>query len=179
MIENYLNQSAYKIVKGNYTLFSGTSASSLVITSTAPSIPFRLKITASGTDCAGTITVNGSETLTYVIAGTKTTTTVLSALPTITTANLDCTITITCLDAAGAPIQGETLTPIMIRLEAYQSGFWNAEGTWTKADDQVFCKTLMSVGDIIRCNSIDHTIVKVEDNPNLGGISEFYTYLVR
>lgn len=178
MIESYLNQSAYNVVKGPYTLFSGPSTSTLVLTGTLPTtLPFRLKITVSGADCAGTIAVN-AETLTFVQVGSKTTTTYLYALPTITTSGLNCTITIIVLDANGAPITSETLTAIMIRLEAYQSGFWNSEGTWIKADDQVFCQTLMAVGETIRYNSIDHVIMKVEDNPNLGGISEFYTYLV-
>lgn len=49
---------------------------------------------------------------------------------------------------------------------------------WTSTRDAVYCTAVMAVGDKIRLNGTDYTILKVEDNPGLDGSSEFYTYLV-
>lgn len=179
MIDDYLNQDAYRITKGNHVLYSGLTAATLVLTGSLPAVPFRVAITLSSitdhTDCAGSVVVGG-ETLTFTAAGKKTTTVSLSALPVITTAGLDCNILVEAITTGGAPILAETLTAIKIRLEGAQSGFYNSQGIWTKTDYIIFCSTSMGVGDIIRYNSTDYKIQKKSDNPGLDGTVEFYEY---
>jgi hypothetical protein len=181
MIEDYLNQDAYWVTKANHVLYSGLSVASPVLTGSLPSVTFRVAVTISSTtghaDCAGSAVV-GSETLTFAVAGKKTTTMSLSALPAISCSGLDCNILVEAISVGGAPLQTETQTAIKIRKEAYQSGYFNAAGVWTATRDAVYCTAVMAVGDKIRFNGTDYTILKVEDNPGLDGTSEFYTYLV-
>jgi hypothetical protein len=181
MIEDYLNQDAYWIQKSNHIFYQGLSVASPVLTGALPSVAFRVAITLASTtghtDCAGSVVV-GTETLTFSAAGKKTTTTSLSALPVISCVGLDCNILIEAISTGGAPLQLETSTATRVRKEAYQSGYFNAAGVWTTTRDAIYCKSLMAVGDKIRYGSQDYSILKVEDNPDLGGESEFYTYLV-
>jgi len=104
MIDDYLNQSAYRVVKGKHKLYDDTTAATLNLTGSLPSVPFRVAVTLSSvtghTDVAGTVTV-GSETLTFTTATRKTTTTLLSALPTITTSGLNCNILVEAITSAG------------------------------------------------------------------------------
>jgi hypothetical protein len=176
MIEDYLNQAASNVALSNHLLFSGPSASTLTLTGTKPSISFRLKINVSGADCAGSMTIN-SETITFVTATTKVSTTLLTALPTITTSGLNCMILITCIDSGGADIKDETLTTIATRTERYDSGYYDPQGVWTKTDTLILTTTALNIGDIVRRPLRDYTIRKAEDNPDLGGVTEFYSYL--
>jgi hypothetical protein len=180
VIESYLNQSASKVVLSNHTLFDGTTSASITLTGNKPSVTFKCSITLSPvtghTDCVGDVYIN-SEKISFLQATTKTTTTNLTALPTITTSNLDCHIKITCIDTGNAPIQDENLTSIAIRLEKYDSGYYDSTGLWKKTDTQILSQTLLSIGDKVRYGTTDYTIRKVEDNPDLGGITEFYSYL--
>lgn len=179
MIDDYLNQDAYRVTKGNHVLYSGLTAATLVLTGSLPSISFRVAVTLSSVtdhaDCAGSVVI-GSETLTFTAAGKKTSTVSLSALPVITTSNLDCNILVEAITTGGAPILSETLTAIKIRLEGAQSGFYNAQGVWTKTDYIIFCKTSMDIGDIVRYGTTDYKIQKKSDNPGLDGTVEFYEY---
>lgn len=181
MIEDYLNQDAYWVMKANHILYSGLSVASPVLTGSLPAVAFRVAVTISSTtghtDCVGAVTI-GSETLTFTAAGKKTTTTGLSALPVISCSGLDCNILVEAISVGGAPLQTETQTAIKVRKEADQSGYFNAMGVWTTTRDAVYCASLMVLGDKIRYGGQDYTILKVEDNPGLDGTSEFYTYLV-
>lgn len=177
MIEDYLIAGAYKVAKTNHTLYNSASAATLVLTGSAPSISFRLKVNLSGSDCNGTVTVNG-ETLIFSAAGTKITTTLLSSLPTIITSGLNCTILITCIDAGGADIKTETLTAIDTRIDVKQSGFYSTTGTWTKTDNVIYSNTSMNIGDTVRSNTTDYIIKKKDAYTDIGGTVELYSYLV-
>lgn len=179
MIDDYLNQSAYRVVKGNHKLYDDTTAATLNLTGSLPSVPFRVAVTLSSvaghTDVAGTVTV-GSETLTFTTATRKTTTTLLSALPTITTSGLNCNILVEAITSAGAPILAETLTAIAVRLAAKTSGFYNSAGVWTKTDYLIHCKTAMDVGDVVRYGSTDYVIMARKEAVDLDGTVQFYKY---
>ena len=180
MIDDYLAAGAYLVTKAAASLFDGTLTASPTIGSWPTGITGRCKVIISSvtghTDCAGTITI-GSETLTFTQAGTKQTTVNLTAKPTVTSAGLDCHCHITVIDVAGADVASETLTAINTRIEAYNSGFYNSQGVWTKTNSRILCKTELQIGDIVRKGTKDYRIQNAEDNPDLGQESDFYTYL--
>jgi hypothetical protein len=84
---------------------------------------------------------------------------------------------ITCIDSGGADIKDETLTTIATRTERYDSGYYDPQGVWTKTDTLILTTTALNIGDIVRRPLRDYTIRKAEDNPDLGGVTEFYSYL--
>ena len=180
MIDDYLAAGAYLVAKAAVSLFDGTITASPTIGSWPTGITGRCKVIISSvtghTDCAGTITI-GSETLTFTQAGTKQTTVNLTAKPTVTSAGLDCHCHITVIDVAGADVASETLTAINTRIEAYNSGFYNSQGIWTKTNSLILSTTELQIGDIVRKGTRDYRIQNAEDNPDLGQESDFYTYL--
>ena len=180
MIDDYLGPGAYLVTKAAVSLFDGTLTASPTIGSWPTGITGRCKVIISSvtghTDCAGTITI-GSETLTFTQAGTKQTTVNLTAKPTVTSAGLDCHCHITVIDAAGADVASETLTAINTRIEAYNSGFYNSQGIWTKTNSLILSTTELRIGDIVRKGTRDYRIQNAEDNPDLSQESDFYTYL--
>lgn len=181
MIGDYLTSGAYRVVKGPVYLFDGTLTASPTIGSWPAGVTGRCKVTLSSvtghTDCAGTITI-GSETITFIQAGTKNTTVNLTAKPTVSSSGLDCHCTIKVIDAAGQEILAETLTAINTRIETHQSYVMQPSGAWTTIQDTaILSDTSLSVGDIVRKGSTDYIIKKADDNPDLGGISDFYSYL--
>ena len=179
MIESYLTSGNYRITRSNHVLFSGASSPSLALTGDAPTIPYRLRITLSGDDCSGSVTINGAETLVFAAAGKKLTTTTLAAntLPTITTANITCNILVECIDTSGADITTENLTLIDSRIDLKQSGFYSPTGTWTKTDNVIYSNTSMSLGDVVRSNTTDYVIKKKDAYTDIGGTVEVYQYL--
>jgi hypothetical protein len=182
LIDMYLTTGAYKVTTAPKELYDAVPPTSpLTLLGSAPSTAFRCKVTVSvatgHTDCAGTITL-GTETLTFLQAGTKQTTTNLSALPVVTYSGLDCHVLIECINSGGAPIQVETTTAIMTRIEPHQSGHSDASGIWTTINDtQIFSDTLLAVNDIVRKGTKNYTIKQTDDNEGLGGEVEYYTYL--
>ena len=180
MIDDYLAPGAYLVTKSAVSLFDGTLTASPTIGSWPTGITGRCKVTISPvtghTDCVGSITID-SETLTFTQAGTKQTTINLTAKPTVTSSGLDCHCHITVIDTGGADVVAETLTTINTRIEAYNSGFYNSQGIWTKTNSLILSTTELQIGDIIRKGTRDYRIQNAEDNPDLGQESDFYTYL--
>jgi hypothetical protein len=180
MIDDYLAPGAYRVTKSPVSLYNGTSAATFTLGTWPSGKTGKLKITVSSitghTDCAGSITA-GSETVTFTQAGTKQTTNNLTAKPVTTSTGLDCHVHIIVIDTGGSDILAETLTAIDTRIEAYNSGFYNAQGVWTKTNSLILCKTELQIGDIVRKGSRDYKIQNAEDNPDLGQESDFYTYL--
>lgn len=180
MISDYLAAGAYLVTKAATSIFDGTLTASPTIGAWPSGVTGRCKVVLSSvsghTDCAGSITI-GTETLTFSQAGTKITTTNLTAKPSVSSAGLDCHCHITVIDTGGADVLTETLTAINTRIESYQSGFYNAQGVWTKTDSIILSDTDLSVNAIVRKGSRDYIIRKAEDNPDLGQESDFYTYL--
>ena len=184
MIDDYLAAGAYLVTKAAASLFDGTLTASPTIGSWPTGITGRCKVTISSvtghTDYVGSITI-GSETLTFP-AGltppiTKQTTISLTAKPTVTSSGLDCHCHITVTDVGGADVVAETLTAINTRIEAYNSGFYNSQGVWTKTNSLILSTTELQIGDIVRKGTRDYRIQNAEDNPDLGQESDFYTYL--
>ena len=180
MIDDYLVAGAYLVAKAAVSLFDGTLTASPTIGSWPTGTTGRCKVIISSvtghTDCAGTITI-GSETLTFTQAGTKQTTISLTAKPTVTSSALDCHCHITVTDVGGADVTAETLTAINTRIEAYNSGFYNSQGVWTKTNSLILSTTEIQIGDIVRKGARDYRIRNAEDTPDLGQESDFYTYL--
>lgn len=153
---------AKKVTKAVAILFDGNSSASLVLTGAWPTNGCRLKIVASSvtghTDCAGTVTVN-SEVITFTQAATKTTTTDLTALPTITTANLDCHLVISILDSGLAPIYLSTETDLPCRIYLKRKSIPAPEGGFTSIQETLLeCRDLTIIPtNIIKFDLADRT----------------------
>lgn len=183
MIEDYLVPGAYQVTTAPKKLYDAVPASSpITLIGSAPSTAFRCKAKVTSvtghTDCAGTLLI-GTETLTFSASSTtKQTTANLSALPVVAYANLDCKITIECIDSGGAPIMSETLTAILTLIEPHQSGIMSPQGVWTSINDtQIFSNIELAIGDIVRKGSKDYHIKSMDENDLLGAEVEYYTYL--
>ena len=180
MIDDYLCSGAVLVTKSPVSLYDGTSSATFTLGAWPSGKTGRLKSTSSSVtghaDCAGRITA-GSETVTFTQAGTKQTTTNLTSNPVITSTGLDCHVHITAIDTGGADLLTETLTAINTRIEAYNSGFYNSQGVWTKTNSLILSTTELQIGDIVRKGTKDYKIQNAEDNPDLGQESDFYTYL--
>ena len=182
-IDDYLNQKAQKKTSVLWTLYNNLSAAPLALTGTAPAVTFRCKITlsASGahTDCAGTVTVN-AEVITFTVAATKTTTTNLTALPTITTANLDCNVKITCIDTGGADIYQHSYADFLCRWEDVAVMFLNSAGAWTQSNAKVIAKTVYAVGDFLRKDgtTTEYAIKQMYVATDVDGVEQFRKYML-
>lgn len=159
-------EDAYILTYANHELYDDTTAATLTLTGSLPSVNFRCRVTISAatghTDVAGSVVV-GSETLDFLAAGTKTTTTALSALPIITTSGLDCNILVEAITTGGAPIQAETATATKIHFENTASGYFNAQGQWTVfSGSYAMCRDAAVVGDKLRYGGADLPIKKVD-----------------
>ena len=168
------------VTKSDHILYDDLSAATLTLTGELPVVAFRCRVTISPVtdhiDVAGSVTI-GTETLTFMAAGTKATTINLSALPTITTANLDCNILVVAIGAGGQPIQDETLTTLKIRFEPTSKMYQNVAGTWTQST--AYCMVVSStpgINSVIRYNSTDYTTRQVEAFTWLDG-TEVYRIL--
>ena len=175
MIEDYLNQEGYRVAKSIATLYNDDSAATLILTGDAPTVAYRLRITLSGTGCAGTITINSTETLTFTQASTKITTTTLAAesLPTVTTANLSCNILIECINVGGAIIYNETAKEIDCRYKDTQKSFQDANGQWNTTSGIAYVtEVTCTVGTIFSCDGYDYNIARVDIMTGLDGSEE-------
>lgn len=177
MIEDYLNQSGWRINPGNWVLFDAASASTLTLTGTLPTISFRCSVrlyTATGkTDVAGSVVV-GSETLTFTMAGKKTTTTLLTVLPVVTTTNLNCMIEILALDSGGAPISLDTQTAIDCRFQDTQKAFQNAQGEWSTSAAIAYTNdSSCIIGKLFSYNGYDYSIAQISAFGDIDGAEEY------
>lgn len=175
MIEDYLNQTGYRVLRAIKTLYDDDSAATLTLTGTAPEVNYRLRITLSGDDCAGTITINGTETLTFTAASTKTTTTTLTAnsLPTVTTTNLSCNILIECIDVGGSPIYEETALELYCRFQDTQKAFMDPTGKWTNSSAVAYTdETSCNIGTTFSYDGYDYNIAQVSIMTDLDGAEE-------
>jgi hypothetical protein len=175
-----LPHTASKVTDAQHFLYNAASASTLTLTGTLPSVSFRCQVrlyTASGkTDCIGSVTV-GAETLTFTQASKKVTSTALSALPTITTANLNCMIEIIAIDSAGNPVEDETVTTVKIRFEPTTKSFQNSDGEWqTSSAYAMIVDPTCGVDTTIRYLGTDYEVAQVEAFPWLSG-EELYRIL--
>jgi hypothetical protein len=181
MIDAYLNQIGEKKTSALWTLYNDLSAATLVLTNTAPTVTFRCKITVSvdgaHSDVAGTVTVN-AEVMTFTSATTKTTTTNLTVLPTITTANLDCKVVITCIDTGGVAIYLNTYADFVCRWEDVNVLFMNNLGAWTQSNAKVVCKEAYAVGDYLRKKNTttEYPIKQVVVVTDLDAVEQFRKY---
>lgn len=167
---------AYIVASAVTELYDDDSTATLTLTGTAPSVNYRLRITLSGTDCAGTVTIDGTETVTFTAAATKITTTTLTAnsLPTVTTANLDCNILIECLDTGGAPIYEETTTAIKVRHEPELVTIREPAGNFTTYNGYVMVRnSTITLGDKIRINSTDYHAKRIEPQTWMDGTETY------
>ena len=171
----FLTGSAMLLTYGPHILYDDVSAATLTLTGTKPSTsPFRCKVTIAAitghADVVGRVTI-GSENLDFIQAGSKVTTTNLTALPVVTTANLDCNILIEAIDSGGAPIQNETQTAIDCDWDESTTWYPNGAGTFSRSDSN--CEThylAAKIGDKVLYNSKIYNVKNVKDSENtLGG----------
>jgi hypothetical protein len=169
--------SAYKVTTSSHVLFSGASASSIALTGTVPTVSFRCQVrlyTATNhTDCVGSVVVN-AETLSFTQASKKVTTTLLTALPTVTSSNLDCMVEIIAIDAAGNIIVDETATAVKIRFEPTSRAYINPQGQWIQSS--AYCMIVdptIVLDSVIRYNGLDYIVTQIEAFPWLDG-TELY-----
>lgn len=169
-----LTDPAYLVTKAAHSLYNAASAATLTLTGTLPSVAFRCSVrlyTATGkTDVAGTVVV-GSETLTFTVAGKKTTTNLLTALPVVTTANLNCMIEILAIDSGGAEIQKETVTVIDIKFKDDTEYYSQAIGGFVKRPAHCTTdETASQIGDVIRYAGVDHVIKAIHPTDDRHGL---------
>lgn len=175
---------AYKVTKSNAVLFNAVPSSSpITLTGSAPTIPYRcrVKVLASGThaDCSGSVIV-GSDTLSFTTSGqTKICTTNITAstLPIVSYTGIDCLVLIECLDTGGQEIKTETATSIQIRYEPTTKNYQGPDGQWTQSQSYAMVvDSTISVGSVIRYNTIDYQVKQVEAFSWLDG-TEIYRIL--
>jgi hypothetical protein len=184
IIDDYLNQAGEKKTSVLWPLYDGLSAPSpLVLTGTAPAVQFRCRITISvdgaHNDVAGTINVN-AEVVTFTQAASKTTTTNLTVLPTITAANLDCKVVITCIDTVNAPVYLNTYADFFCRWEDVNVLFMNNLGAWTQSNAKVVCKEAYAVGDYLRKDgtTTEYPIKQAVVVTDLDAVEQFRKYML-
>jgi hypothetical protein len=163
------------VTKAHHKLYDATSAATLTLTGTLPSIAFRCKVTVSSvaghTDVAGSVTVGSETALAFTVAGSKTTTTNLTALPVVTTTNLDCHILIEAIDSGGAYIEDETLTTIDIKYKDETKYFSQAIGFFVVRPAHCTTdETASQVGDVVRYLGIDHVIKAIHVTDGMHGL---------
>lgn len=184
-ISSYLAQTVSLISKGPTYLFDNTSPSgAITLTGTWPAgYTGRLKIVTSSvtshTDCAGVLTIGGTETVTFTAAGTKITTTALTANPTVSNSGLDCHLHIIVIDSGGNQIVTETTTSLIVRFAEKYNRVQDAAGTWTTTKSTICftTSTAPKIGDIIRYNSTDYVISDILPRRNKPGTEVFRTLL--
>lgn len=159
-----LTNSSYLVTKSVHELYDAVPSASPISSSaisTPPTEDYRcLVIVTSATGhtvCSGTITV-GSDTLSFSASGQKrlcTTTITASTKPAITYANLDCQITVQCMNVGGAPIYSETETAIDVAWNDTQKWVPSPEGGWTAitATTAETDNSTIDVGDVLRKTS--------------------------
>ncbi len=159
---------ALKVVKSNHELYNDLSEATLELTGSLPAVPFRAAITALSaeghTDCNGSVTF-GSETKSFSAPGQQmTTTNLLSALPVVTTRDLDCMILIEAINEGGAPIQQETTTPIKIRMKEKKKSVPSPLGGFTSVKESYalsWAKDGVQAKDFIRYGGVDYEVQDV------------------
>ena len=185
LIDDYLNQLAQKKTSTLWSIYTGLDKPAPLVLNGdgAPAVSFRLKITvaASGihTDVAGTVTINGTEVITFTVATTKTTTTTLTALPSITTANLDCSVVITAISTSGSDLYKTSWEDFACRWVNEQKEYQSSTGTWLLSNNKVKAKNAYTAATVIRKygTTTEYTIQKVLDAVDLDGDEDYLTYI--
>lgn len=179
MIESYLNQSGYRVNKGNWELFNAIPTSSpLTLTGTLPTVSFRCRATviseAGHTDCNGSLVI-GTETLAFTLTGQKKTTTILlTALPVVTYTSLDCIILIEAIDSAGASISSDNQVAIDCRFQDTQKSFQSPNGEWSTSAAIAYTNDTSSIiGTLFSYNGYDYQISQVSAYGDIGGDEEY------
>ena len=171
MMDSYANTDAYIVTESIVELYDAVpSASPITLTGTPPTVNYRCRVTVTSTtghtDCSGSVTIGSNPALDFSASGQKkvtTTTITASTKPTITYANLDCQITIECLDVGGSPIYAETTTAIKVRHEPELVTVRNPEGNWTTYNGYVMVtNSTIDLSDKIRINSTDYSPKRIE-----------------
>ena len=131
-----------------------------------PTVAFKCKATLSTAtghaDVAGSVTIDG-ETISFNSATTKTFTKALSALPTISVTGLDCNVLVEAVTLGGAPIYKETLTAIKLSYGMTERLAEDSMGKRTIREFEVLTSASgIQAGDIIRVDSVDYTVDKVD-----------------
>jgi len=176
-IATYLNQDGYRVNKGTWELYNDTSAATLTLTGTLPTVPFRCKVTISSVtghaDVTGHVFINAAD-LNFLAAGTKTSTILLTALPTVPITGLDCNILIEAIDSGGAPISQDTQTEIDCRFQDTQKSFQNAQGEWSTSAAIAYTNdSSCIIGKLFSYGGYDYQIAQVSAHGDRNGAEVF------
>ena len=168
MTGEFFNDSATLVKASMWYLHNAVPVSSPLTVETPPTGTFRCKATISAVighaTCVGTLTI-GSETQTFVAAGTKAFTTTLTAKPVITYSSLDCMIVITAIDTGGADIHQTANTTIAVDWDDSQKWVPSPQGVWTQVD-QTSCETddiTAKIGDTVLHGGKTYPIKNIKD----------------
>jgi len=192
IIDDYLPHTAFKEVSGSAIIFEGdvTADGPLAPLAGPPVDDFYVKVTASGIDCIGSVTITGeksggggvSETLSYTSCRDKQTGYEFKAstpLTSITTSGLSNShVKCEYCDISGNLLTGAaSWTPFSCRWDDLQVGFWDDSGNWILCNAEMICKEAVLITDNIKYNDIQHTPEKVAPHADLEGNVQFYVIL--
>jgi len=191
IIDDYLPHVAYKEVPGSATCYEGDALPSpLTPLAGSPAQNFYLKVTTSGSDCTGTVTItgerssggSGSEDISFTFCRFKLSTYEYAAstpLTSITTSDLsDTHLKIEFVDVGGNPITGAaTWSEFSCRWDDVKVSYFNDLGNWTLSDAQMICKEAIGLTDTVKYDGNEHTPVKILPRSSLEGDELFRVVL--
>jgi hypothetical protein len=192
IIDDYLPHTAYKEVPGSATIWEGdvTGDGSLTLLAGPPSSNYKVKVTISGTDCTGTVSITGDSTsggvitedLTYTSARWKLTAYAFDAsvpLVSITTSGFtDTHILCEYTDTGGTLLTGAaSWDEFPCRWDDVEVFYWSDLGAAALSDAVMICKEEITTDDTVKYNDVEHTPLKIKPRSDLDG-NEMYRKVI-
>ena len=183
IIDSYLPHVAYKEVPGSSICYEGDALPSpLTPLATSPDCHFYLKVTTSGNDCIGDVTISGtrsddssgSEDISFAMCRWKISNyeyKASTALTSITTTNLsDTHLKIEFVDISNNPIDGAaSWSEFPCRWDDIKVSYFDNMGAWTLSDAQMICKEEIELTDNVKYAGNEDTPVKIMARSSLEG----------
>ena len=188
IIDNYLPHTAYKEVPGSATIWEDdvTGDGSLTPLAGPPSSVYYVKVTVSGTDCSGTVSITGdsstggviTEDLTYTSARWKITGYGFDSgvpLVSITTSGFtDTHILCQYCQSGGTLLTGAaSWDGFDCRWDDVEVFYWSDLGAATLSDAVMLCKEEITTDDTVKYNDVEHTPLKIKPRSDLEGNEMF------
>jgi len=192
IIDDYLPHTAYKEVPGSATIWEGdvTGDGSLTPLAGPPSSVYYVKVTVSGTDCSGTVSITGdsstggiiTEDLTYTSARYKITGYGFDSgvpLVSITTSGFTNThIKCEYCQSGGTLLTGAaSWDDFACRWDDVEVFYWSDLGAATLSDAVMICKEEITTDDTVKYNDVEHTPAKIKPRSDLEG-NEMYRVVI-
>jgi len=192
IIDDYLPHTAYKEVPGTATIWEDdvTGNGSLTPLAGPPSSVYYVKVTVSGTDCSGTVSITGdsstggviTEDLTYTSARWKITGYGFDSgvpLVSITTSGFNNThIKCEYCQSGGSLLTGAaSWDSFDCRWDDVEIFYWSDLGAATLSDAVMLCKEEITTDDTVKYNDVEHTPLKIKPRSDLDG-NEMYRVVI-